>query len=139
MIRQAKLPVHERPGFDALYDDDSPFAIPVRTLVPNLVYSLEQGDDLAMRYRLALLALAWEEFREANGVYPAGPQALTVPRGRLAPLSPPGLQLALLAGYRASPDLPAALWIDKGRTCQWETANFRRLCPLTPHHHWPYV
>lgn len=76
LIRQANLPAYERPGLDEILDDDSPFAIPVKLLVPNLVDSFDKTDAVVMRCRLALLALAWEEHREAEGAYPEDPQAL---------------------------------------------------------------
>ncbi len=79
LIRQANQRAYEREGIQAMLDDDSPFMIPVKFLVPNLVDSLDKTDAMAMRCQLALLALTWEEHREAEGSYPDDPGALTLP------------------------------------------------------------
>ena len=79
LVRQARLPVYERPGVDALYIDDSPYAIPAKMLVPNITHALDKADELAMDYRLALLALAWEQERDSEGAYPVDPRTLDAP------------------------------------------------------------
>lgn len=67
LVRQAPMAPSERPGFEALLEDDSRFMIPAGILVPNLLDAIDKDDATRTRLDLARFALAWLEHHESPG------------------------------------------------------------------------
>lgn len=64
VIRESHLPLPERVDVDALVMESSlPFGI-AGFLIPNILSTVAKTDTFTMHSRMALVALAWESYRD---------------------------------------------------------------------------